>query len=229
MFLAPFLLACTAPDSSSRRVASFSDDPVVADDTAEDIGSADDMFAVDDPPCYALEGHIGTGCYATRPYLAIDMQLAVPVYGSDSVSWDVEVEAAPEGWVGINNLGGWLSFNDASGSGWTSDVMDRLTYEDQFGDRHYVGVEYSNLGGKSIAVGEIVSAQGDWAVGSVDASDTVIVTFSLNIEGLEVGDGDWIQLDLNKYQNWSSDETSSLESQVVDGEIGTRFLFQQPD
>lgn len=225
MFFSLALLACTAPGASLDSKVS-PDDTGVVEDTAEDIGTTDTAVA-DDSPCYPLEGHSGTGCYTTRPYIQNTFELAVPVYGGSSVSWDVTVEAAPEGWIGLNNLAGWLSFNDASGSGWTSEVMDgRLTYEDQYGDRHYIGVENSNPGGKSIVVGELVSAQGDWAVGSVDAGDTVVVTFSLNLEGLDVGSGDWIELDLNSYQEWSSAETSSTSSQF--GAMpGTKFLFQE--
>ena len=196
-----------------------------ADTAAEDIGGDVDT-ADTDAPCYPLESTSGyTGCYTTRPYIEIDMELAMPVYESSVVIWDVEVEAAPEGWVGLNNLGAWLSFHDASGSGWTSDVMDNLTYTDQFGDQHHIDVFNSNPGGKSIEVGEIVSAQGDWAVGLVDAGDTVTVTFTLNIEDLNVANGDWIRLSLNSYQDWSSAETSSTSSQFGDM-VGTKFLFQ---
>ena len=216
-------LACSAP-SSSFDSKPFSDDSAAAEDTAEDIGSVD-TAAVEDSPCYPLEGRSGGGCYTTRPFISNEFELAVPVYSGDSVSWDVTVRAAPEGWVGLNDLGGRLSFHDAFGSGWTSSVMDRLTYVDQFDAQHGIGVENSNPGGKSIVVGEIVSAEGDWAVDPVAANDSVVVTFAFDIEGLGVVNGDWIELDLNSYQFWSSDETSSTESQFGDM-VGTKFLFQ---
>lgn len=202
-----------------------SSDTAYAADTAEDIGG-DTAGAVDsDSPCHSLEGRAGTGCYETRPYFVIDMETAVQVSQSDFVAWDVGIRAAPEGWIAINDLGAWISFRDASRTGWTEDILDHLSYVDQYGEEHAIGVLNSSPDGKSVAVGEIVGAEGDWVVPMVDAGETVTVTFTLDISGLAVGKGDWVELDLNSYQRWSSDQVTSIESQFGDA-VGTRFLFR---
>lgn len=214
----------TCDDGSTAEAGECPEDQDSGDvaDTAEEV--VGDSGSTDSE-CYTLEGLTGSNCYATRPYIEIDMELAVGVYDSEFVSWDITVEAAPEGWVGINDLGAWLSFYDASGTGWTSELIDRLAYTDESDSEHAIGVVNSNGGGKSVVVGEVVGAEGGWAVGPVDAADTVVVTFTLDIQDLDVGNGDWVQLDLNTYQTWSSDEATAVESQFGDM-IGTRFLFQ---
>ncbi len=217
------LIACSTPKPTTIPIEPSRGWIAIADTGFDSTGS--DTATDTDSECYVLEGRtkLETDCYTTRPYIEIRCELAVGVYDSNSVIWDVTVEAAPEGWVGVNTLGTWLSIQDSSGTGWTEGLIDRLSYLDQNGDSHAISVVNSNTSGMSVVVGSVETEEG-WAVDSVEAGHAVTVRFVLDIQGLDVHNGDWVQLDLNEYQTWSSDEVTSVESRF-ESQLGTRFLF----
>lgn len=178
-----------------------------------------------EPECYefALENG-GTACYNTRPYFTMNNGFLVAVEDAAVLVWTMNVRAAEEGWVEVNDLNLSLSFSDKSGSGWTSEVMDRLNYTDQNGDEHGIEVMNSNPAGKSLAIGEVVGSQGDLAVPRVYPDKSAMLTFTLDVDGLNLCDGDTVELGTLDYQTWSANDADSTAT-AFGAMLGTTFYF----
>ncbi|MEK7632459.1 MAG: hypothetical protein AAB473_01560 [Patescibacteria group bacterium] len=213
--LAALLLAC------SSNLA----DSVSSDIEIDSASESEIEVTYVEPECYELDlENGGTACYGTRPYFTMNNGFMVAVEEAAVVVWTMNVRAAAEGWVEINNLNLALSFADMSGSGWTDEVMDRLSYTDQNGDEHGIGVMNSNPSGKSLVIGEAVGSQGNLAVPRVGPAESAMLTFTLDVDGLDLCDGDTVGLGTLNYQTWSGNDASSMTT-AFGAMTGTTFYF----
>jgi hypothetical protein len=201
-------------------------DGAVTEDTS--IEEAAEILEVEDH-CYELElSSGGVGCYTTRPYFSITNDGDVRVDEETAeVSWTFTVTAAPEGSVILNTGRFDLVTDDNSGTGWSTAGYSNPSFVAENGDGKTMVTTNSNPGGRSLAVGEEVGAQGAVAVGTVSAGDTTEVTITFDISELALGAGDWIRLDVSSAQDWSirsSEESNGATSYF--GEMqGTTFTF----
>lgn len=229
MFAFLYIIACHGINADSGIIEIIDPDGPVSPSHQDPTTFLAVDTAVEESCNYELQVYQSNAwCFETRPYFFIQNETAVNADGSATISWQILVSAALEGPITVNTMRFWLSYQDQSGSGWTDpDIEDRLTFIDQNGETHGVHVVYGNSGGRSLTVGEEVSAQGDVAVPSVAAGEMVTIILVLNVDGMALSDGDEIRLDLTEYQTWStapSEYSAGVTTEFARQE-GTTFMF----